>query len=45
MSWETVGQIALLMLLAYLLFTTSVTHVIDKRRESDIKRKQAGVNL
>lgn len=43
MDWILFLQIVILMLLAYLFVTTTITHVIDKRREDDFHRKQNGL--
>lgn len=50
MSWETLyvswvlfGQVFALLLIAYVLALGAVGHVIDKRREDAIKRKEAGL--
>jgi len=43
MSWILVGQISVLMMLAMLLALLAHSAIVDKNREDDIKRKQAGV--
>lgn len=43
MSWLTWGQIAALLIIVYILTMAGIGHVIDKRREDDLKRKEAGL--
>lgn len=45
MDWETVGQIALLMLFATILINTSITHKIDKKYQDALRRKESGTWL
>lgn len=43
MSWVLVVKILILMLAAGLIAESMAAALIDKRRESDIKRKEAGL--
>lgn len=43
MTWELVLQLSVLGVVAWLLFVTGHGARVDKRREDDIKRKQAGL--
>lgn len=43
MSWILWAQVAALALIVYILIVAGIGHVIDKRREDAMKRKEAGL--